>query len=446
MRKIPHFYIGLLLLLLYPRILFSQENGAAITLSLEEAIKTGLQNNLSSQINGLQTSLSTKQIEVAKSQKIPELFGNFDLRRNLIVPTTPVPAIAFDPNAAPGKMMPMRFATDWSSSAGLNLNYDIFSPQSNGQVKEAQQKEKIQQLDAAANELNLRYQIESDYVACLIAQKQLELAITDTIQQKQIAAIAKMQYQEGKIDLTGYNRIVSNLQKSQSNYLSAQKVFNVAQLQLLSDLGYPLEKDIQLTDNLEQILNNKRQNTSGETGNISTLQLNAQRSLTDLQLKNAKDGFAPTLSLKGFLGGNYYENNFRLFNSQNWFGNSFIGLSLTVPITKDLSRAKDIQSLQIQQEIDQLQIRQKARETELQTKKAMEDVAFREKDLSIKEKDYQIQKSNFETAQAKFENGKITTIELLQNDFQYQQAKTTYLQALYDLILSRIDLEKARSL
>src|SRR5690606_10951760 len=134
-------------------------------------------------------------------------------------------------------------------------------------------------------------------------RKQLELAITDTVQQKQIAAIAKAQYQEGKIDLTDYNRIVSNLQKSHSNYLSAQKVFNVAQLQLLSDLGYPLEKDIQLTDNPEQILNNKRQNTSGKTGNISTLQLNARRSLTDLQLKNAKDSFAPTLSLKGFLGG-----------------------------------------------------------------------------------------------------------------------------------------------
>lgn len=212
---IPSFFSLACLLLLAFRS-FGQTETLPTQLPLEKAIEIGLKNYSSIKQNALQTEIAKRQVEVEKWNRIPELFANFDLRRNLIVPTTPVPAIAFNPNASPGEIMPLRFATDWSASSGVNLNYNFFDPTSNGKVKEALQKEKIQQKDEAMNRLRHRYQIEEDYAACLIAQKQLELAIQDTVQHAQIVAIANTKVKEGRMSQIEYHQLLSN-PKSKTN-------------------------------------------------------------------------------------------------------------------------------------------------------------------------------------------------------------------------------------
>lgn len=69
----------------------------------------------------LNVDLQKEQLKVRNSERLPVIYGDINLQRNLIIPTTPVPAIAFDPNAPEGAILPLKFSTKWNSKAGVQL-------------------------------------------------------------------------------------------------------------------------------------------------------------------------------------------------------------------------------------------------------------------------------------------------------------------------------------
>ena len=61
-----------------------------------------------------QSSLKAAQLDILaeKGKRLPLIYAEGNLQRNIITPITPVPAEAFDSNAAPGEILPLKFATD----------------------------------------------------------------------------------------------------------------------------------------------------------------------------------------------------------------------------------------------------------------------------------------------------------------------------------------------
>src|SRR5690606_7761934 len=64
------------------------------------------------------------------------VYGDANLQRNLIIPTTPVPTIAFDLDAAEGVIIPLKFTTKWSAKVGLQAEWRIFDPKQRLDEKE----------------------------------------------------------------------------------------------------------------------------------------------------------------------------------------------------------------------------------------------------------------------------------------------------------------------
>ena len=77
----------------------------------------------------LEVQVQEIQQKINRRKQLPLLTGEANLQRNLIIPVTPVPSIAFDPNAQPGEITPLKFATDWSAKAGLQVSWDVFNSQ-----------------------------------------------------------------------------------------------------------------------------------------------------------------------------------------------------------------------------------------------------------------------------------------------------------------------------
>src|SRR5690554_5522568 len=86
------------------------------------------------------STLAAAQMDIIaeKGKRLPLIYAEGNLQRNIITPITPVPANAFDQNAAPGEILPLKFATDWSSRAGLNFSMDLFNPQTAGAIRVAE--------------------------------------------------------------------------------------------------------------------------------------------------------------------------------------------------------------------------------------------------------------------------------------------------------------------
>lgn len=77
---------------------------------------------------------------------------------------------------------------------------------------------------------------------------------------------------------------------------------------------------------------------SGICDNLPELQTaRMQKTLAEDRIHAVKAGYIPTISMSGYAGVLGYQNKFSHFfhtreSSQNWFGNCFIGLNISIPI------------------------------------------------------------------------------------------------------------------
>jgi outer membrane protein len=121
-------------------VLFSAVAFAQETYTLDKAVTYAMDHSPVLNINKLKLQEASIQVDESKLQYVPDIYLSGDLRRNLIIPATPVPANVFDPSASEGELMYLKFNTKWNSSAGLNMKYDLFNPEKVNSVAKASAK------------------------------------------------------------------------------------------------------------------------------------------------------------------------------------------------------------------------------------------------------------------------------------------------------------------
>src|SRR5690606_10869616 len=125
---------------------------------------------------------------IAQSQVLPVLYGDANLQNNLIIPTTPVPSIAFDPNASADAITPLRFATRWSSKAGLQLEWQIFDTSRSKEVSIKDHELQIAQIEAEESLHQWRVDATLAYTAVVLAHEQNTQSREDSVLYAQILA------------------------------------------------------------------------------------------------------------------------------------------------------------------------------------------------------------------------------------------------------------------
>lgn len=435
-----------LFFLLLVHFSYGQNQTIPENLSLEQAKELAIKNNPDYLLQTINTNIAVKQIEEIRTGKLPEVFGNYDLRRNLIIPTTPVPAIAFDPTAQEGELLPLKFSSNWMSNMGLNAKVNLFNPVLSGQIKEAGQMVELNRIEAEQTAQNLRYQTTLDYAALAIAERQLAMAAIDTLNAESIRKIATERLEKGTIKVTELNQTITAKNTTLTNYYRALNIRDVARAQLLADMGFdPMEyHDFKLNDDLERLIEHYQSvlNTAGES--LTTQKWEQEQRLNTLQIENTKANLYPTLSLNGFLGANFFDNKFHIFDAANWYGNSFVNLSLNIPLTASWDRAKKVEILKLQSKAGEAQYRSSQNRIRLELSQTLRDIQFKETDLELSTQNLNIAQQDLETAQLQYEKGRLLNDELTRQQQAYQQAKNTYLQSVYDLLTAKIKLEKLR--
>src|SRR5690606_38523749 len=151
---------------------------------LTEAQQMALKNNPTMRISELEVDLARNNAEKSRQQRIPQLYGDVNLQRNLILPTTPVPARAFDPSAGEDELIHLRFTTKWTANTGINASVDLFNPERSGSIKRAALEAGLSASDLLFTKNQLLFDVGNAFYACLIAEEQLRLAENDTLTRK----------------------------------------------------------------------------------------------------------------------------------------------------------------------------------------------------------------------------------------------------------------------
>src|SRR5690606_2821497 len=123
-----------------------------------------------------------EQLAIRRSAYLPVVYGDLDWQRNLIIPTTPVPAIAFDPGAPEDAVISLKFSTKWNSKAGLKLEWTLVDPKRKSNLSSDRIAEVRAVLQEQAYYRDLMAALASAYSAVVFATRQKKTAIVDSIQ------------------------------------------------------------------------------------------------------------------------------------------------------------------------------------------------------------------------------------------------------------------------
>lgn len=438
--------ISLLLLLSLTLLLPAQELRPE-RLTLEETIAYALEHAPERIRQKLMVDEAAIRLNETRLQQLPDIYASSDLRRNLIIPSTPVPAHLFDPDASEGELMYLRFNTTWNASAGLNLSYDLFNPEKVNSVGEQKQQLKIQQYDEMISEKELREQIAIAYAECVIAEEQLRSCRQDTSYYALLLRNAGDLYEKEQLSLVEKNEIQKAYNESVANCLRAEKIAADTGANLLFLAGAKVTPQtvaaLHLEEDIPSLLAKVDQPASTTlTGKeLEVMKQNERMSLAALRTRSAEWKYAPTLTLNGYLGTNYYNNELQLFNDRYWRGNSYLGLSLKIPISQSLSTAKEVSRLRLQQRLEEaslLEIRNRQEKERME--EASQLVVLRES-YRLSDENLVLSMQNLKAAQMQYEKEYILQQQLLSEQLKAQLAWQNYLQAAYDLFTGLVSMK-----
>jgi outer membrane protein TolC len=304
--------------------------------------------------------------------------------------------------------------------------------------------------DLKKAEIDVVENVKKAYFGVLVNQQRIRLAGAnlsriDTLL-KETTALNEAGFVE-KID-------VSRVQVQRNNTFTqvqrSQTALEISKQILKLQLGIPAEYEVELVETLQDLSTKEALiQLLGEVGTdrIEIEQVATQITLVGLDLKNNVSQYMPKIDFIGNTrksgAGNELD---RVFNKSNWFGSSLVGLNMSIPIFDGFSKAARIQKnrVQLTQLENQRSFLKESFNSELYAAKAnlRNDLNI----LEVQEANLQLATEVYQIARIKYKEGIGSNLEVVNADASLIEAEINYLGALYDGLISKINLEKALGL
>ncbi len=422
-----------------------------IELTMKEALEYAVENNPTTKNARLELLISKATVRETTAQGLPQINGSYNLDYNPRIPVVFLPnQPPFGDPTNPSDVIPARFGVSYSSGLGVNVTQMVFDGSFFVGLRATKTLLELTNKDLQKAEFDVFENVKKAYYGVLVNQERIRLANAnmariDTLL-KETRALNEAGFAE-KIDVSRIqvqrNNIYTQVQRGQTALEISKQILKI-------QMGLPLEFEILLTESLRDL--NKIEDLLsllGEEGRerVEIEQISTQIQLAGLDLKNNHAQYMPKINLVGNArragAGNELGT---VFSNSNWFGSSLIGVSMSVPIFDGFAKASRIQKnrIQINQLENQRLFLKENFKSELFAAKAnlRNDLNI----LEVQQENLKLAEEVFKISRIKYNEGIGSNLEVVEADASLIEAEINYLGALYDGLISKVNLEKALGL
>lgn len=442
------YFLTVLVGLIFSGSVHAQENPTSV-FTLEQCIQYATEHNPNLKNASAAVHASEAKVGEMIATGLPQVSASADLGNNYLIPTTFVPANTFDPSAPEGEMVGLKFGTSYTGRAGIDVSQMIFNGSYFVGLKASRTYTELARTDLISSQIELVTAIKKAYYSVLVNKERLDLVEINAGRLDSLLRETKLMYDNGfaeKIDVSRIQVQVNNINNTKrSSTIGLEVSYNLLKFQM----GLPMNTPITLADSLSNIelnvLDPEFKTGFNYNDRIEYKKLNVNHSLVELDLRNTRSQYLPTLDFYGNYGASYGTSNFNNFVAfgDNWKTLGAYGIRLHVPIFDGLRKRKQVQQKQIQ--LDQIQNTQELTRNQIDMEQIQAGLAFQNNVDALK-----LQRENMELAEEvykvtviKYQQGIGSNIEVLNADASYKEAQTNYYAALYDALITSVDLEKA---
>ena len=415
------------------------------SLSLEEAISFGLTNNRSI-IN------ADREIQKANKQKwktiatgLPQISSEVNYQNFLEMPVSLVPAEFFGGNL--GEFRELTFGTEQNMIGTLKMEQLIFDGSYLVGLQAAKVYLAISENLFVKTNLEVKKLITNLYSNVLLARYNIQFLEKNKASLESNFEEIHQLFRNGFEEEESVEQIQLSLAQTNNGLKYAQNLVKIQQDMLKFVIGYPMETQLKLTDELDDIFNENlyfesTADPDNIENNIDIIIAGNNVKTESLKLKLEKSKALPKLN--AFVNQTYTgnSNEFTFTDSdQKWFRSSLVGLNVKIPIFSSLGRSANTQKAKIS--LDQA----KTQLEETQSKIRIDaNAALNEYQLAID--NYYTEKENLRLAeriekknQIKFFEGMIQSFELRMVQLQLYSAQSNFVNAIQKVITNKIELE-----
>ncbi len=425
-------------------------------LSLEECVQYALENNYNLRSTRLQEGIAETQVGETRAQGLPQASIRSGINYNYEVQKAFLPNAIFGPDTTsnepfdPDGFTPVQFSPNYDGNASFSVSQLIFDGSYFVGLQAAKTLRELRQKESSQTEIETVEAVTKAYYTVLINQERSQLVDANIKQLEELLGDTKALNENGLAEGIDVDRVQVNLNNTKTEKNKIERGLNYAFDLLKFQMGLPLSEDISLSGDVKNLsLNVTDYSAQIEQFNyeqrVDYRILKTNKELNELDLKNNKATHLPKLSANFSYGYNTGVNEFsELWDfNDNWLSFGAVGISLQWDLFTGLRRSNLMQRNRIQ--IEQIEIQKQALESsiDLEIKQLQDNLRSAKESLEVQDDNRKLANKVFDQSQIKYNNGVGSSNELIEAETARKTAETNYYNALYDAVITQIELEKA---
>ena len=436
---------ALLLLLLGSSLAQAQSS-----FTLKEAVEYALQNNVKAKNAQLDERIAKMKVREITTIGFPKITASYGVNNNYIIQRVIIPdGSIFNPLLPPGEPADLEFQPQYGGNASVNLNQLVFD---GSYIVGLQAAKTYRDLAARSNEMTqveVAENVKKAYYGVLVNMERKGLLDAALIRLDSSLLEMKGMYANGFIEKIDVDR----LQVQRNNLAVERDKINrfdeISLLLLKFQMGYPLEQDLVLKDKLREIAFDE--NILEQTG-VNPMDrpemrlLQTQKAATKLELKNIQAGYLPSIGIQASRGALAGANNFDqvLDPGGNWFAYGSIGIGVNWNIFDSFTKRYQAQQKRIEMEKVDNNIFDFNKAVMLQSSQASITLRNSYETMKVQEQNLELSTEVLRVSRIKYQQGVGSNLEVINAEAGYREAQANYYNAVYDLLIAKVELEKAK--
>ena len=432
--------LAAIILFFIPEIGFGQAKSDSIftNVSLEQCIQYALKNQPALRQAELDQKINERNIRIAESAWLPQVNLNAGYQHYFELPTSAFP----DGN---GGVTLTRYGIYNSSSVALAASQTIYNNDVVLAFRAARYTRELYNDNTVFSQINVVSNVSKAFYDVLLSQKQLQIIDEDIQRLRESLKNAYQQYQAGTVDKIDYkqatialNNEIATRKQTAENILAKEAV-------LKQYIGFPGQKEIKPVFDSVSLAREIKVDTNqvlNVSNRIEYQQLEAQKSLQNLNVTYYRYGFLPSIAASGSYNLAFQNNNFSQLYDRS-YPNALAGLTLTIPIFQGTRRLQNLSKAKLQVERADLDILNEHTTINSEYTQALATYKSSYFDLQVLQTNVDLAKEVYGVVFLQYREGIKNYLQLIEAQTDLRTSELNYYNALFNVLSSKIDLQRA---
>lgn len=421
---------------------------AQSSFTLQEAVDYAMRNNVKAKNANIDDKIAQAKVREITTIGFPKVNASYGINNNYIIQKVIIPDGAVF-GGPPGQPLALEFQPQYGGNAVLSVNQLLFD---GSYIVGLQAARVYRELSAKSNEMTqveVAENVKKAYYGVLVNQERMLLLDASMKSIDSTLSELKALYSRGFIEKIDVDRLQvqrNNLAIERDKFSRFQEIFvNLLKFQM----GYDMNQPIELRENLRNV---RFEENVLEMSNVNPLDrpemklLQTQKSATKLEIRNIQAGYLPSIGLQLQRGALAGANDFNRVLDPNgsWFAYGSIGMGINWSLFDSFTKRYRVQQKQLElQKVENTiydfrnAIHLQASQAQITLKSSYESMKNQEMTLKLSEEVLNV-------ARKKYAAGVGSSLEVINAESEFRQAQANYYNAVYDLLIAKVDLQKAK--